>query len=210
MASVSFCTVVSFLFCMVYVDAGQKCHGSPRMYKGKRCASTTFYHDGRKGACGCGPDHTDKQFWWNRNSFVTAPNQHLFDSGGKTWCGGVCGKCFRLTTTGGWINGQGEEVPEGQSYVFMATNLCPNKWPNLAWCSQSWQNGYKNKYGYGAHFDLEDGAGQIAAIGWKGKNPEVTWEWSDCYWPHKHDRRTPNDGMYSQCYCSRHPGGEKK
>lgn len=83
---------------------------------------------------------------------------------------------------GGFVDGQGDHVAEGQQHVFMVTNLCPNEWPNLSWCSQSSHNGYKNHYGYPEHFDLEDGAGQIAAIGWKGKNPEVTWEYVDCNW----------------------------
>ncbi|XP_053379432.1 endoglucanase-like [Mercenaria mercenaria] len=181
----------------VYVEAGQVCQGSPRMHNGKRCASTTWYVDGHKGACGCGPDNSDNQYSWNHNHLVTAPSQHFFDSQGKTWCGGACGKCIKLTTTGGFVDGQGGHVSAGQSHVFMVTNLCPNEYPNQSWCNQSPGNGYKNQYGYGEHFDLEDGAGQIDAIGWKGKNPEVTWEWSSC-----HGGNTPTSGQYSQCFCS--------
>ncbi|XP_053388392.1 endoglucanase-like [Mercenaria mercenaria] len=199
-----------FLVCVgtVYVEAGQKCQGTPRMYNGKRCASTTNYNDNHKGACGCGPDNNDNQFAWNHNGLVTAPSQHLYDSGGKGWCGGACGKCFRLTTTGGFVDGQGQHVPEGQSKVFMATNLCPDEYPNLSWCSQRSSNGYVNQYGYGEHFDLEKGNNQLGD--WQGKNPEVTWEWSDCNGPHNQDPRTPNDGMYHQCFCGRHPDGGKK
>ena len=35
-----------------------------------------------------------------------------------------------------------------------------------------------NKYGYPAHFDLQDANKQITAKGWD--NPEVTWEQVDC------------------------------
>ena len=82
------------------VSANQKCHGSPRMYKGKRCASTTNYHDGFKGACGCGPANGNSQFDWNRSGYVAAASQHLFDRNGGTWCGETCGRCVKLTTTG--------------------------------------------------------------------------------------------------------------
>nr|BAH23793.1 endo-1,4-beta-glucanase [Corbicula japonica] len=195
---------------LVCVDANQKCSGNPLSYQGKRCASTTWYADYHKGACGCGPDNNDNQFDWNHSKFVAAASQHLFDPGLKTWCGAQCGKCVKLTTTGGFVDGQGSHVAEGQSHVFMITNLCPNEWPNLSWCSQSSQSGYKNHYGYSEHFDLEDGAGQVAAIGWKGKNPEVTWEYVNCDQAHSADSRTPGTRTeYSQCFCSKHPDGGK-
>ena len=76
------------------------------------------------------------------------------------------------------MDGQGGYTAPGQSIVFMTTNLCPNEYPNLSWCSQSSQNGYMNRYGYEAHFDLEDGVRQVTNMGWN--NPEVTWEWADC------------------------------
>ena len=82
------------------VSAGQKCQGNPRMYKGKRCASTTHYSDGHKGACGCGPASGDSQFDWNKSGYVAAASQHLFDRNGGTWCGERCGRCVKLTTTG--------------------------------------------------------------------------------------------------------------
>lgn len=83
-----------------YVSCEQRCQGSPRMYNGKRCASTTRYNDYHKGACGCGPASGDSQFGWNHDHFVTAPNQMFFDEGGSGWCGQRCGKCVKLTTTG--------------------------------------------------------------------------------------------------------------
>ena len=70
------------------------------MYNGKKCASTTHYHDGHKGACGCGPSYNDNMFDWNKSGYVVAANQALFDSGGGGWCGQTCGRCIRLTTTG--------------------------------------------------------------------------------------------------------------
>lgn len=81
----------------------QRCSGSPRMYNGKRCASTTRYNDYHKGACGCGPASGDTQFSWNHDHYVTAPNQMFFDEGNSGWCGQRCGKCVKLTTTGTYI-----------------------------------------------------------------------------------------------------------
>lgn len=43
------------------VNAGPKCHGDPKMYNGKKCATTTIYNDYHKGACGCGPNNGDSQ-----------------------------------------------------------------------------------------------------------------------------------------------------
>ncbi|KAL4221375.1 hypothetical protein ACF0H5_019633 [Mactra antiquata] len=195
--------IIVALVCVVsvtLVDAGQKCTGSPRRYNGKNCASTTNYADYHKGACGCGPDNNDNQFGWNHDHFVAAANQATFDRGGAGWCGQNCGKCVRLTTTGGFVDGQGGYVPEGQTHTFMITNLCPDEWPNLSWCSQNRNNGYRNSYGYEWHFDLEDGAGQVASIGWKGKNPEVTWEYVNC---DGHEHLTPTNGLYHQCFCGR-------
>ena len=82
------------------VSAGPKCTGYPKMYNGKRCASTTRYADYHKGACGCGDANGDTQFGWNHDHYVTAPNQMFFDEGNKGWCGQRCGKCIELTTTG--------------------------------------------------------------------------------------------------------------
>ncbi|WAR15729.1 GUN-like protein, partial [Mya arenaria] len=123
-------------------------------------------------------------FQWNHNGFNTAPNQAFFDAAGGSWCGQNCGKCVRLTTTGGWVDGQGGHVSEGQSHVFMVTNLCPNVYPNTRWCSQSASNG------------------QLSAIGWADKNPEVTWEFADCTAAHNADGRTASDAMYHSCQCS--------
>ncbi|XP_052760568.1 endoglucanase-like [Mya arenaria] len=198
--------VASFLagLVCVSVEGAGKCSGSPKRYNGKMCASTTHYEDYHKGACGCGPASGDNQFQWNHNGFNTAPNQAFFDAAGGSWCGQNCGKCVRLTTTGGWVDGQGGHVSEGQSHVFMVTNLCPNVYPNTRWCSQSASNGFKNQDGYHNHFDLENGAGQLSAIGWADKNPEVTWEFADCTAAHNADGRTASDAMYHSCQCSGH------
>ena len=89
-----------FFISAVMVSAGPKCTGYPKMYNGKRCASTTRYADYHKGACGCGNANGDTQFGWNHDHYVTAPNQMFFDEGNKGWCGQRCGKCIELTTTG--------------------------------------------------------------------------------------------------------------
>ncbi|XP_052227509.1 endoglucanase-like [Dreissena polymorpha] len=179
-------------------EANQKCTGNPLMYNGKLCASTTKYADGNKGACGCGPADNNDQFEWNHSGFVAAANQALFDAGEASWCGESCGKCVKLTTTGGFVDGQGQATADGQSRIFMITNLCPNEAPNLSWCSQQGSVGV-NQYGYGAHFDLENGANQISGMGWD--NPEVTWEWTDCDGGHLEYSSTPNDDMYKTCQC---------
>ncbi|KAK3095022.1 hypothetical protein FSP39_009283, partial [Pinctada imbricata] len=177
----------------VFVDAGPRCTGNPKMYNGKMCASTTRYADYHKGACGCGDAHGDSQFGWNHDHFVTAPNQYFFDRYNKGWCGESCGKCVKLTTTGGYVDGQGGPTGAGQSHVFMVTNLCPNVYPNQHWCNQDAHR--NNDYGYKMHFDLENGAGQIARLGWN--NPEVTVEIVGCG-----GYNTPNSGMYQQCQCA--------
>eukprot|EP00105_Crassostrea_gigas_P019789 XP_011438399.1 PREDICTED: endoglucanase [Crassostrea gigas] len=190
------------VFCILaigYVSCEQRCQGSPRMYNGKRCASTTRYRNYHKGACKCGPASGDSQFSWNHDHFVTAPNQMFFDEEYSGWCGQRCGKCVKLTTTGGYIPGQGGPTPAGQSHVFMVTNFCPNVYPNQNWCNQGtgpYGNGH-NDYGYVAHFDLENGANQISRIGWN--NSEVTWEIVSC-----HGANTPEDEMYQHCQCAHH------
>lgn len=78
----------------------QKCHGNPRTYNNKPCASTTWFHDGRQGACGCGFDGADTQFDWSKSKYTAAANQLFFDTGRKQWCGHACGTCVNLTTTG--------------------------------------------------------------------------------------------------------------
>ncbi|KAH3779996.1 hypothetical protein DPMN_157805 [Dreissena polymorpha] len=85
----------------------------------------------------------------------------------------------------------------------MITNLCPNEAPNLSWCSQQGSDGV-NQYGYGAHFDLENGNNQITGIGWN--NPEVTWEWADCNHGHALYGLTPLRSMWHTCQCSQHSG----
>ncbi|XP_069126222.1 endoglucanase-like [Argopecten irradians] len=187
---------VASLLLVGFVQGGPKCTGTPRRYNGKLCGSTTRYHDSHKGACGCG--HGDTPFGWNQDHYVAAANQMFFDSGHQTWCGAKCGHCVRLTTTGGWVDGQGGYTSEGQSKIFMVTNLCPAVYPNMAWCAQSqapWDGG-TNTFGYAYHFDLENGGGQVGRLGWN--NPEVTVEEVSC---NGHESLTPNMGTYNSCEC---------
>ncbi|XP_052227817.1 endoglucanase-like isoform X2 [Dreissena polymorpha] len=172
------------------------------MYHGKKCASTTRYVGYRMGACGCGTPNNDTMFPWSKTGWAVAANQALFDAGGAKWCGQSCGKCVKLTTTGGFVDGQGHAPAENQSHVFMITNLCPNTYPNLSWCSQQASNGGVNQYGYGWHFDLENANNQITGMDWG--NPEVTWEWADCDAGHAHDSRTPSNSNYHTCQCGHH------
>lgn len=53
-------------------------------------------------------------------------SQAIYDPTGLSWCGSGCGVCYRLTPTGGYVNGQGSAPSSTTSYVFMVTNLCPN------------------------------------------------------------------------------------
>ena len=88
---------------------------------------------------------------------------------------------------------------EGQSQVFMITNLCPHQQPNLSWCNTTQNDKNVNQYGYGWHFLLEDGGGQMNRLGWN--NPEVTWEWADCNDAHREVHNTPSSSMYHSCQC---------
>ncbi|KAJ8309121.1 hypothetical protein KUTeg_013995 [Tegillarca granosa] len=154
-----------------------------------------------KGACGCG--YGDSPFPWMNHGFTTAPNSYFFDSNLKTWCGGNCGKCVKLTTTGGFIDGEGGYTAPGRSATFMVTNLCPIN-GNEHWCGQhSTSSG--NTFGYAAHFDLEDTVRQVTnGLGWN--NPEVTWEFVNCDAEHSHNHNTPSNHDYSKCQCHGHEG----
>jgi len=97
-----------------------------------------------------------------------------------------------MSYSGGFVDGQGSGA--SGSIVIMVTNLCPNVSPNLSWCNQ--ENGSANQYGYHAHFDLENGGGQLGNVGWTN-NPEVTYEQVSCS-----GDNTPSSSEYSTCQCS--------
>ncbi|KAK7104281.1 endoglucanase-like [Littorina saxatilis] len=176
--------------------AAQKCapdsHGV-RRYNGKPCASTTHYDDGHRGSCGCGPTSSDTPFSWNLNELVTAPSQKYFDLGGdRQWCGNSCGKCVKLTPTGGFVPNEGRAPHNNQGHVFMVTNDCPIQ-GNQEWCGISDRPGRNkhNSHGYEVHFDLQNRVGQATKLGWD--NPEVVWEEVNCP-SHFHN-------LWSQCEC---------
>ncbi|KAK7476240.1 hypothetical protein BaRGS_00032516, partial [Batillaria attramentaria] len=129
--------------------AEQKCHPDShgvRHLNGKSCASTTRYNDGHRGACGCGPPASDNPFQWNVHDLTTAPNQKFFDSGGDSqWCGAKCGRCVKLTPTGGFVQGEGSAPPNHQSHIFLITNDCPIA-ENRHWCGQSKPPGQRTVY----------------------------------------------------------------
>ncbi|KAK6182802.1 hypothetical protein SNE40_010400 [Patella caerulea] len=177
---------------LTIINCEQLCKGKPLMYNGRRCASTTVYHDGRKGACGCGPQWFDKQFPWNGELYTAAVNQRFFDFEGTMWCGDRCGECYELTPTGGYIEGQGEPPRFLHTITVMITNLCPAEPPNLQWCAQHHWN-QLNMYGYMTHFDLENGRQQISVLGWD--NPEVTYKRVQCTGKFQ--------SLYDQCQCSK-------
>lgn len=112
---------------------------------------------------------------------------------------------FKINT-GGSAPG-GEATKEGQSHVFMVVDLCPNEAPNLEWCSQTASHP-TNKYGYGAHFDLENGVHQITnGLNWD--NVEVTYEIVDCSHAHQVEHMTPSNSNYHQCECYKLHHGKK-
>jgi len=96
----------------------------------------------------------------------------MFDQG-STWCGLGCGKCYQITPTGGFIEGQGKAPTTASSQLVLVTNLCPSQY-NWQWCSSP------NQYGYTAHFYLMDQNmdGIVTALGWD--NPEVYYQEIDC------------------------------
>lgn len=77
--------------------------------------------------------------------YTAAGSPALFDTAksGSSWCGGGCGTCYKLTSTGTSVT-KGDEAP-GRSIVVMLTNLCPNG-GNEQWCPAA---GSKNAYGFG-------------------------------------------------------------
>jgi len=99
--------------------------------------------------------------------YTAAGSQALFDTDGATWCGGGCGKCYNLTSTGSSACstcGAGETA--GASIIVMVTNLCPFN-GNEQWCPNV---GGTNEYGYSYHFDI------MAQSEVFGDNPVVEFE----------------------------------
>jgi len=193
-----YAAIIVLLAAPLLIEAGQRCqpdsHGV-RRYNGRPCASTTRYNDGHRGSCGCGPRNSDTPFPWNMQEFVTAPSQKYFDRGGDaTWCGRNCGKCVKLTPTGGYVDGQGGPPPDHNSRIFMVTNDCPIQ-GNEYWCGINGPPGSNqvSRNGYEVHFDLQNNHGQMQNIGWN--NPEVTWEEVGC----------PGhlQNHYNECECPR-------
>ncbi|EED15895.1 endoglucanase-5 precursor, putative [Talaromyces stipitatus ATCC 10500] len=117
-------------------------------------ATTTRYYDGQEGACGCGGSSGLDSWQVGSSStgfYTAAGSQALFDTDGSSWCGGGCGKCYNLTSTGtSACNGCGEGGVAGESIIVMVTNLCPYN-GNEKWCPSV---GSKNDYGYSYHFDI--------------------------------------------------------
>lgn len=175
------------------IPLDSRCSGCPPMHNGKLCASTTRYNDQTKGACGCGPSDPVPADFWTMTQFTAALNCKNLDPvhPDLSWCPGGCGGCYELCTTGGTT--QGKETEEGVCHVFKVSNRCGDGYKEYPeWCSNemSWQEcaddpatckqkGNTNKFGYSAHFDLEDFASQIS-VGQGWDNVEVTFEPVSC------------------------------
>lgn len=83
--------------------------------------------------------------------YTAAASQALFDTNGATWCGGGCGKCYNLTSTGSSAcSSCGSGATAGTSIIVMVSNLCPYN-GNEKWCPNVHQT---NDYGYSYHFDI--------------------------------------------------------
>ena len=124
------------------------------------------YYDGNKGACGCGTD--SGAFPWQLGSgslWTAAGSSSLFDNGGSSsWCGSGCGTCYELTNAGSIAaSGQGDCTGAGEKITVLITNLCPAQ-GNEQWCSAP-----TNRYGFGAHFDINSQSGP--ASGWSKLMP---------------------------------------
>ncbi len=151
------------------------------------CATTTRYWDNFKGACGCGTGTGNGlPYSWQYQIITAAASNSMFGDG--TWCGSGCGKCFAITPTGGFVDGQGSRPSNLQSQVMMITNLCPAQY-NQQWCTSP------NQYGYTAHFDLMDQNmnGIISRLGWN--NVEVYYQQIAC--------PATQLANWRQCQCSK-------
>ncbi|KAE8391502.1 RlpA-like double-psi beta-barrel-protein domain-containing protein-containing protein [Aspergillus alliaceus] len=127
------------------------------------------YYDGQEGACGCGTSSGAYPWQLGISSgvYTAAGSQTLFDTGGASWCGAGCGKCYNLTSTGNPpCTGCGTGGVAGKSIIVMTTNLCPYN-GNQQWCPQV---GATNSYGYSYHFDI------MAKTEVFGDNPVVNFE----------------------------------
>ncbi|KAL4925322.1 putative endoglucanase [Aspergillus undulatus] len=137
-------------------------------------ATTTHYSDGLQGACGCGTESGTYtwQYGITHNVYTAAASQSVFDSGGmEHWCGGGCGTCYKLTSTGvSTCETCGAGGETGKSITVMVTNLCPFV-GNEMWCPNP---GNLNPHGYEHHFDIMGGQGVF------GDNVVVEFEAVQC------------------------------
>lgn len=201
-----------------HVPQDSRCSGCPPMLNGKLCASTTRYNDQTKAACGCGPSEPVPTDWWTLTKFTAALNTASLDPQNPLlgWCPTGCGACYEICSTGGTT--QGQPTTPGICRTFKITNRCADGYGQYPeWCSNSmsWQEcqanpsacaqeGSTNKFGYSAHFDLQDFHGQIHNFSWD--NVEVTFEpvscsqWDGPQW----DCECASDGSKKKCefWCS--------
>jgi len=178
-----------------HVPKESLCSGCPPMHQGKLCASTTRYNDMTKGSCGCGFADPVPPSWWTLTQFTAALNCKSLDPANPmlSWCPKGCGACFELCSTGGTTSGKPGVTKAGVCRVFTVTNRCGDGYREYPeWCSneltyqECQQNssrcqlrGSTNKFGYPAHFDLQDFHLQVSTgLGWD--NAEVTFEAVDC------------------------------
>lgn len=186
------------------------CSGCPPMHDGKLCASTTRYNDMTKGACGCGEGDPVPATWWTLTKFTAALNCKNLDPEKPllSWCPRGCGGCFKLCSTGGTTSGKAGTTKAGVCRVFRVTNRCGDGYKEYPeWCSNELtykecqldpghckKLGSTNKYGYPAHFDLQDYHLQVSdGLGWD--NAEVTFEPVSCSVWHGGTRKCNNCQM---------------
>ncbi|KAH9493079.1 hypothetical protein Btru_022765 [Bulinus truncatus] len=115
------------------------------------------------------------------NEYTAAASQMYFDWGRwSTWCGQNCGRCVKLTPTGGFVPGQGRPPRNLNPQIFLVTNDCPRE-GNWNWCGQGGApgSGQTNAYGYEVHFDLQNHNRQVTG-GLDWDNAETVWEEVEC------------------------------
>ena len=108
--------------------AASFCTGCPPMLGDLPCATTTWYNDMTKGACGCGSEPNPPDYW-TKSGYTAAANAMTLgpESPLEAWCPHNCGLCFRLCNTGGSSNGEPSPEHAGECIVVQVENRLVDK-----------------------------------------------------------------------------------
>lgn len=86
---------------------------------------------------------------------IAAVNQNAFGATSSSGAGPACGMCYLIKLWGSVEKNPGYNITGNQTFpeiVVKVADQCPNRNPNLDWCSQT--DSTPNKYGAWVHFDL--------------------------------------------------------